>query len=299
MKKAILVFVSFLALGNLFAQTFNCDSLTREFDTQIAKAKKEGLDKAIIQQLQSTKEQLLQAFCNTATTNKPPTAASVNNSLSTPNNNSKKSVTKNFTSAYKITLKVTAEQNSNLTQLYSYYLTHTGNAILIDDNCLPSSSNYRESFAENGSLDGWLMESNGNSTVFTTSAEQGKMAIAVPNVNFLNLQHSKENKPTIKALGKTKTIAGYACKAYAVSTTENGEAVNLTCWVTNAPLPFNHASFPFFTMFSASAIGIPVNPKQAVLLIEGTTGKEKIYVEVSSIQPLVKNYAFSNYKALY
>jgi hypothetical protein len=304
MRILLILLISIGFCQKTFAQTMNCDSLKREFDVQIAQAKKEGLDKAIIQQLEDTKKQILQLFCSQNNgTNNPitkPEKAAKNEQNQLVGNNGGKIMTTQFQSAFKITIYVLAQENSSTTkEQISYYINKSGTAILLDKSSLAKNSEFMGSLQEEGSeFDGWLMESNGNNTMFATSAEEGKIAMKIPGTTMVDWIPNKTKRPTVKALGTSKTIAGYACKAYEISVMENGTKQSFTCWASTKPLPIAHAQFPFFTMLLAENLGLPLPAKTGILQIEGKAEGSQYLLEVQAITPFVKTWPFTQYKLL-
>ena len=71
----IFLFAGFIAQAQM--PSINCDSLLKEFDKEIAQAKKSGTNPKDIEQLEIIKKQFIDTYCNNKTeptVNKPKTA---------------------------------------------------------------------------------------------------------------------------------------------------------------------------------------------------------------------------------
>jgi hypothetical protein len=298
---------------NISAQQINCDSLKKQFNIEIEQAKKNGADNALLNQLEMVKKQTLDMFCNG---NKIAVSSMPNNSKTNrPNNNkeanelevgnSQKSMfTKtlqplHFIAAHKITIQIKASSTeNNETFVYDYYINKEGNKLLVDKAGFEKAGKlYEMGEGESGEFIAWLIESTGKSIMYSLTKEKEKIAIINGMNNYLMSEKNK-NKMSIKALPGTKNIAGYSCKGFLISGVENGEKVNLNCWATITPLPLQHSSFPMFSMFSASSIGLPVAANCGVLQIEGTTGNEKMNIQVINIQQTNKTFDFVGFKGM-
>jgi len=278
------------------AQQLNCDSLKNIFELEINKAVKEGVDKATIQHLEATKNQLLQLYCN----NEDKKVTAENNALA---DSYKKATTQNkvinntFNSSYKISLSLMVDGEKINTY---YYLNTAFNNILYTPKALEAAAKLKEQIAieEDAVFDGWIMDDAGKNTYYATSKQEGKLAITtqLPLNKWL-----KTNNTTVKvkALNGTKKIAGYDCKAFKISGTDNGSKIDITAWITVLPFPFTHPTFGMFSMISAANIGINASPKSGVLLLDGRVGDDVFFLEITSIKPDVNSFVFKNYKIFF
>ncbi len=213
----------------------------------------------------------------------------------------KGNVSKQFTGAHQITVKVkSAESTGNKWETIKYFIDATGNNMLLNKSSFSKQSTLMQSsqLEEAGSFDGWLFDHSGTSLLFSTSDEMGKIAIKQSMKSFLPVKNRAASKPVIKLVNKQKTIAGYECIAYQVSINTKSEKASLLCWVTKDTVAVKHANMPFFSIFSAGSIGIPGNPKRLVLAFEGISEGTPVQLIVESITPHVEKMGWNNYKIM-
>ena len=213
----------------------------------------------------------------------------------------KGTISKKFTGAHKITVRVkSAESTGNKWETIKYFIDATGNNMLLNKSSFSKQSTLMQSsqLEEAGSFDGWLFDHSGTSLLFSTSNEMGKIAIKQSMKSFLPVKNRAASKPMIKLLNQQKTIAGYECIAYQVSINTKSEKASLLCWVTKDTVAVKHANMPFFSIFSAGSIGIPGNPKRLVLAFEGISEGTPVQLIVESITPHVEKMGWNNYKIM-
>jgi len=213
----------------------------------------------------------------------------------------KGTISKKFTGAHKITVRVkSAESTGNKWETIQYYIDVTGNTMMLNQSSFAKQSTLLQAsqLEEAGSFDGWLIEKNGTSLLFSTSKEMGKIALVQSMKSFLPINHVASTKPIVKKLNQYKTIAGFACIAYQVSINTKTEKATLLCWVTKDPVAVKHANLPFFSIFSAGSIGITGHPGQLVLAIEGTADGTPVQLTVESIVPYKEKLVWNHYKTM-
>lgn len=310
MKK--IIFITFLIINcftNTNAQNVMCDSIMKQMDFEIKKAKANGVDVALLKQLEETKKMLHKMYCENGVNygsneienlqeNQNPHDNNPNyTQLTTPITYKEAS----FYGKQKISITVKSSdsegsQNNN----YSYYLNKDGSLVLLDKECLATANaNSLPQFSEgdNGEFQYWTIRKDGVSTFFALSKEKGKVAITTDIQNFMLSEHESIT-PTIKNLNKTKKIAGYLCNAYEISY-KSDPNITMTCWITLKPLTFNHHIVPFMTMYSADNIGFKNFKNHGVLEMNLKNGTETVEYMVTNIQPTNKSVSFNGYQEFY
>lgn len=296
MKK---VFTFILLLSSVLfstAQKFNCDSLKRQFEAEIANAKKNGADKQTLDQLEAIKKQTIDMFCNESKMSAPEYAGK---SSSEKQALSKAGKSSQFKAAFSISLNIEAyEAETPIKAIFDYAINQEGNQMLIDQAGLSKAGKLAEQMQqEDGTLDAWIIEQSGKSTFYVTSKEEGKIAL-ISNLQPYMIRPTSKAQIKVTALKQKRKIAGYDCTAFKVSGRDKGEKFDLTCWVTNQALPFKHANFPMFSMMNAGPLGIPGNPLRAILAFEGSIDNKPIKISVSKITPNNQTTVLSGYQIL-
>lgn len=278
------------------AQQFNCDSLKRHFEAEIANAKKNGANKQILDQLEAIKKQSIDMFCNSS---KMATPEYIGKGTSEKPALSKAGKSSQFKAAFAISLNVeTYEAGRPVKAIFDYAINQAGNQMLIDQAGLSQAGKLAQQMAqEDGTLDAWIIEQSGKSTFYVTSKEEGKIAL-ISNLQQYMIRPTSKAQIKVTPLKQKRNIAGYGCTAFKVIGQENGEKIDLTCWVTNQPLPFKHGNFPMFSMMNAGPLGIPGNPLRAILAFEGNMDNKPIKISVSKITPNNQTTVLSGYQML-
>ncbi|WP_439504576.1 hypothetical protein [Sediminibacterium sp.] len=297
MKQAIII-LSLILSFTFFskAQNFNCDSLKRQFEAEIANAKKNGADKQTLDQLEAIKKQTIDMFCNSSKMAAPEYAGK---STSEKPALSKVGKSSQFKGAFSISLNIEAyDAETPIKAIFDYAINKEGNQMLIDQAGLSKAGKLAEQMQqEDGTLDAWIIEQSGKSTFYVTSKEEGKIAL-ISNLQPYMIRPTSKAQIKVTALKQKRKIAGYDCTAFKVSGQDNGEKFDLTCWVTNQALPFKHANFPMFSMMNAGPLGIPGNPLRAILAFEGSMDNKPMKISVSKITPNNQTTVLSGYKIL-
>ena len=310
MKK--LLFITVL-LFNFFtnAQNVMCDSIMKQMDFEIKNAKANGVDAALLKQLEETKTMLHKMYCENniygSSGNNEDPQENQNPNDQNPNypqlNIPKQRPYKGAPFYGKQKISITAKSSgSEGTQnnSYSYYLNTDGSLVLLDKECLGTfNANSLPQFSEgdNGEFQYWAIRKDGVSTLFALSKENGKVAITTDIQNFMLSEHESIT-PTIKKLAKTKKIAGYVCNAYEV-TYKSDPNISMTCWITTKPLSFNHHVVPFMTMYSADHFGFKNLKNHGILEMNLKNGTETAEYTVTNIQPTNKSVSFNGYQEFY
>jgi hypothetical protein len=295
----LIVFVLTIISGkNVVAQTntMNCDSLLKEFDTQIAALKKEGASKEVISQLQTTKAQFVDMFCKSNT--KP--SLNTNELPQLNSKNSKYLPTSSFTSNYEVTIQIKVENTEVQSGTVSYLLAKDGKSILLNNASFASNPEMLAAFHQqetNDVLDAWVIQNKGASAYYVTSKENGKIMIThtLPQNNNWQLE---SNQPTIKAnaTGAKKQIAGYTCSEYKVIATTKEGVYTMLCWVSDTDMPFVHPEGTLFGVFSAQMLSIPNSGSRMVLAIKVNTKTDAYEYTVKNILPKSTTISLSGYK---
>lgn len=296
MKKVLTIILLLSTALFSTAQSFNCDSLKRQFDVEIANAKKNGADKQALDQLESIKKQTIEMFCNSSKTSAPEYSG---NSNSEKPALSKAVKTSQFKAAFLISLNIEAyEAETPIKAIFDYAINKEGNQMLIDKDGLSKAGKLAEQMKqEDGTLDAWIIEQSGKSTFYVTSKEEGKIAL-ISNLQQYMIRPTSRAQFKVTPLKLKRKIAGYDCTAFKIAGQDKGEKFDLTCWVTNLALPFKHANFPMFSMMNAGSLGIPGNTLRAVLAFEGSLDNKPIKVSVSRILPNNQIIVLEGYQML-
>lgn len=278
------------------AQNFNCDSLKRQFEVEIANAKKNGADKQTLDQLEAIKKQTIDMFCNASKMSAPEYAGK---STSEKPALSKAGKSSQFKAAFSISLNIEAyDAETPIKAIFDYAINQDGNQMLIDQAGLSKAGKLAEKMQqEDGTLDAWIIEQSGKSTFYVTSKEEGKIAL-ISNLQPYMIRPTSKAQIKVTALKQKRKIAGYDCTAFKVVGQDNGEKIDLICWVTNQPLPFKHANFPMFSMMNSGPLSIPGNPLRAILAFEGSMDNKPIKISVSKITPNNRTIVLAGYKML-
>lgn len=312
MKK--IFFITFLIINcftNTNAQNVMCDSIMKQMDFEIKTAKANGVDTALLKQLEETKKMLHKMYCENniygSSGNNENTQENQNPNDQNPNysqlNIPKQRPYKGapFYGKQKISINAKSSGSEGIqNNSYSYYLNTDGSLVLLDKECLGTfNANSLPQFSEgdNGEFQYWAIRKDGVSTLFALSKENGKVAITTDIQNFMFSKHDSIT-PTIKKLAKTKKIAGYLCNAYEV-TYKSDASLSMTCWITTKPLSFNHHVVPFMTMYSADHFGFKNLKNHGILEMNLKNGAETAEYTVTNIQPTNKSVSFNGYQEFY
>lgn len=309
MRIAILSIILLISV-NCFSQEKLCDSIMKQIDFQIESAKKNGSDAATINYLKQAKENFRQQYCKNGVFynngsqsntngngNGNGTNTNSNNNIQNPNIKTKPYAGPPFYGKQKIavSLKISGVDGTEQAN-YSYYVNKEGTIVLLDQQSIEGNMSLIPSNdGEAGTFQFWAIRNDGLSTVFALSPEEGKVAVTTYVKNFL-LSPKNNTKPNTKKLNQSKTIAGYNCTAYKVTLQDAEGKVNLTYWITEKPLAFNHDILPFTTMFMADKAGFPNLKNHGVLEINGTMGADSINLKITKIESSSKSVIFTGYK---
>jgi hypothetical protein len=278
------------------AQNFNCDSLKRQFNVEIANAKKNGADKQTLDQLEAIKKQTIDMFCNSSKMAAPEYSSNNNSVKSALSKNEKSS---QFKAAFSISLNIEAyDAETPIKAIFDYAINKEGNQMLIDQAGLSKAGKLAEQMQqEDGTLDAWIIEQSGKSTFYITSKEEGKIAL-ISNLQQYMIRPTSKAQIKVTPLKLKRKIAGYDCMAFKIAGQDKGEKFDLTCWITNLALPFKHGNFPMFSMMNAGPLGIPGNPLRAILAFEGSLDNKPIKISVSRIVPNNQTIVLAGYQIL-
>lgn len=278
------------------AQNFNCDSLKRQFNVEIANAKKNGADKQTLDQLEAIKKQTIDMFCNSSKMAAPEYSSNNNSVKSALSKNEKSS---QFKAAFSISLNIEAyDAETPIKAIFDYAINKEGSQMLIDQAGLSKAGKLAEQMQhEDGTLDAWIIEQSGKSTFYITSKEEGKIAL-ISNLQQYMIRPTSKAQIKVTPLKLKRKIAGYDCMAFKIAGQDKGEKFDLTCWVTNLALPFKHGNFPMFSMMNAGPLGIPGNPLRAILAFEGSLDNKPIKISVSRIVPNNQTIVLAGYQIL-
>ena len=296
MKNVLSVLLLLSSILYAKAQNFNCDSLKRQFNVEIANAKKNGADKQTLDQLEAIKKQTIDLFCNSSKMAAPEYSSNNNSVKSALSKNEKSS---QFKAAFSISLNIEAyDAETPIKAIFDYAINKEGNQMLIDQAGLSKAGKLAEQMQqEDGTLDAWIIEQSGKSTFYITSKEEGKIAL-ISNLQQYMIRPTSKAQIKVTPLKLKRKIAGYDCMAFKIAGQDKGEKFDLTCWVTNLALPFKHGNFPMFSMMIAGPLGIPGNPLRAILAFEGSLDNKPIKISVSRIVPNNQTIVLAGYQIL-
>ena len=296
MKNVLSVLLLLSSILYAKAQNFNCDSLKRQFNVEIANAKKNGADKQTLDQLEAIKKQTIDLFCNSSKMAAPEYSSNNNSVKSALSKNEKSS---QFKAAFSISLNIEAyDAETPIKAIFDYAINKEGNQMLIDQAGLSKAGKLAEQMQqEDGTLDAWIIEQSGKSTFYITSKEEGKIAL-ISNLQQYMIRPTSKAQIKVTPLKLKRKIAGYDCMAFKIAGQDKGEKFDLTCWVTNLALPFKHGNFPMFSMMIAGPLGIPGNPLRAILAFEGSLDIKPIKISVSRIVPNNQTIVLAGYQIL-
>lgn len=288
----IFLFAGFIAQAQM--PSINCDSLLKEFDKEIAQAKKSGTNPKDIEQLEIIKKQFIDTYCNNKTeptVNKPKTAVGSSSSSNTS--------IKVFTAAHKITITysgVTKEETQKGT--IAYFIEKNGKSILLNETSFSNNKGLQNSFLneEDGKLDAWVMNDDGSNILFVTTKEEGKISMQQKLPSGLN--NNEQATIKVKNLNTTKKIAGYDCTLYNIQSNNGGEQVNFNCWITNKDFPIAAPTKVLFPIYTAQLLQIPNAGKRVALSVEGMNGSEKFNYTIQSIETNNQQFSFNGYKPM-
>jgi len=299
----------FYTLTILFGLTSNaqekmCDSLMKKMDFEIENDKKNGADSIMIDYIEQAKKTLKEQFCKDDVYQGGASGGNNNNNSNNPNNsttgNTNPSVkTKPYNGSpfygkHKISVKViSSDAEGTFNTSYSYYLNKEGSLILIDKECLQNAGMDMIPNTDGGTFENWVMRNDGISTVFARSDTGQKIAVTTHIKNSL-IAPQKDSKSTLKNLNKSKTIAGYLCKAYEVTFKET-DAPKMTLWITTKPMLLQHDVLPFTTMFTADKFGLTNFKNHGILEFEIKEGSDTAFLTVTEIIPSNKMVSFNGY----
>lgn len=274
--------------------TFNCDSLLKEFDKEIAQAKKSGNDPKEIEQLKTIKKQFIDTYCNNKkepTVNKPKSAGQ----SSTHNNTS----VKVFNAAHKIAITYSGVSKEEMQKgTLVYFIEKNGKSILLNETSFIGNKELQNSFLseEDGKLDAWIMNDDGSNILFVTTKEDGKISMQQKLPSGLN--NNEQAIIKVKNLNTTKNIAGYDCTLYNIQSNNGGEQVNFNCWITNKDFPIAAPTKVLFPIYTAQLVQIPNAGKRVALSVEGMNGSEKFNYTIQSIETNNQHFSFNGYKPM-
>lgn len=296
MKNVLSVLLLLSSILYAKAQNFNCDSLKRQFNVEIANAKKNGADKQTLDQLEAIKKQTIDMFCNSSKMAAPEYSSNNNSVKSALSKNEKSS---QFKAAFSISLNIESyDAETPIKAIFDYAINKEGSQMLIDQAGLSKAGKLAEQMQqEDGTLDAWIIEQSGKSTFYITSKEEGKIAL-ISNLQQYMIRPTSKAQIKVTPLKLKRKIAGYDCMAFKIAGQDKGEKFDLTCWVTNLALPFKHGNFPMFSMMIAGPLGIPGNPLRAILAFEGSLDNKPIKISVSRIVPNNQTIVLAGYQIL-
>lgn len=299
-KQLIVIVFAIISSKNAVAQAnnMNCDSLLKEFDTQIAVLQKEGASKEIISQLQTTKAQFIDMFCKGNT--KP--SLNITKTPQQVGNSNKYLPTTSFTSNYEVTIQLQTQNSSEQSGTISYLLAKDGTSILLNKASFASNPEMLAMFQQqetNDVLDAWVIQNKGASAYYLTSKENGKIMVTHTLPKNNNWQF-ETNKPNIKvnATGAKKSISGFACSEYKITATAKEGVYNMLCWISDTDMPFVHPEGTFFGLFSAKMLLVPNSGNRMVLALKVTSQEDNYEYTVKKVQPKNTTVSLSGYKPI-
>ena len=124
MKNVLSVLLLLSSILYAKAQNFNCDSLKRQFNVEIANAKKNGADKQTLDQLEAIKKQTIDLFCNSSKMAAPEYSSNNNSVKSALSKNEKSS---QFKAAFSISLNIEAyDAETPIKAIFDYAINKEG-----------------------------------------------------------------------------------------------------------------------------------------------------------------------------
>ncbi|NJN50226.1 MAG: hypothetical protein HC798_03425 [Polaribacter sp.] len=206
MKKILMITLLLFSIVTT-SQSINCDSIIKQMDFEIKKAKANKVDAALLKQLEETKQMLKKMYCESNNfgggnnNNTKENQNIENNTKFSPINIPKQRAYKGtpFNGKHKISIttkSTTSEGNQNYS--YCYYLNKEGSLVLLDKECIANANTLPQfSEQENGEFQYWAIRNDGISTLFALSKENGKVAMTTDIQDFM-LSKQENDVPTIK-----------------------------------------------------------------------------------------------------